>query len=147
MQNCRESGVNTKPAPEASMLGKGAELMGYYDTQTADPRAYIQAQKGAGAAGLAEIIFDLKKGSGLFGNTTNQEELLMALTVLSLDGEGAKEVQAAYKKLDGTNVYAVLDDELGGDMAMFAKAHWTACTGEGAEYAAGIKNIRARVKQ
>ena len=136
----------TEAAPDASMGGKAAEVMGWYDTQTADPRAYIQAQKGAAATGLAEIIFDLKKGGGLFGNTTNQEELLMALTVLSLDGEGAKEVQAAYKRLDGTNVYAVLDDELGGDMAMFAKAHWTACTGEGAEYAAGIKNIRSRVK-
>ena len=135
-------------APEASLVGKGAEVMGWYDTQTADPRAFLQAQKGAAASGLAELIFDLKKGSGLFGNTTNQEELLMALTVLSLDGKGAQEVQAAYKKLDGEmNVYAVLDDELGGDMAMFAKAHWTACTGEGAEYAAGIKNIRARIKQ
>ena len=137
----------TEAAEEASLMGKGAEIMGWYDTQTADPRAYIEAQKGAAATGLAEIIFDLKKGSGLFGNTTNQEELLMALTVLSLDGEGAKEVQAQYKRLDGTNVYAVLDDELGGDMAMFAKAHWTACTGEGSEYAAGIKNIRARVKK
>ena len=134
-------------AEGASLLGKGAELLGYYDTQTADPRAYIESQKGQAATGLAEIIFDLKKGSGLFGNTTNQEELLMACTILSLDGEGAKEVQAQYKRLDGTNVYAVLDDELGGDMAMFAKAHWTACTGEGSEYAAGIKNIRSRVKK
>jgi len=135
-------------APEASLGAKGAEAMGWYDTQTADPRSFIEAQKGAAATGLAEIIFDLKKGSGLFGNTTNQEELLMALTILSLDGKGAKEVQVAYKKLDGEmNVYAVLDDELGGDMSMFAKAHWTACTGEGAEYAAGIKNIRARIKK
>lgn len=134
-------------APEASMVAKGAEAMGWYDTQTADPRAFIQSQKAAAAAGVAELLFDLKKGSGLFGNTTNQEELLMALTILSLDGKGAKEVQTAYKRLDAKdNVYVVLDDELGGDMAMFAKAHWTACTGEGKTYAAGIANIRSRIK-
>ena len=72
---------------------------------------------------------------------------LFWLIILSLTPKGAKQVGAEYVKLDssGMNVYAVLDDELGGDMGMFAKAYWSGCTGEGI-YVEPINNIVAKIK-
>jgi hypothetical protein len=119
--------------------------MGWYDTLAADPNAYMSSLAEQDAASLAETILDLKKGSGLFGNTTDQEELAMALIITSLTPEGAKKVAAEYNKIDASSsVYAVIDDELGGDLGMFAKAYWSACTGEG-EYAGQVRNILSKI--
>lgn len=129
-----------------SFAGQAAEVMGWYDTLAADPNSYMASLQEQDAAGLAESILDLKKGSGLFGNTTDQEELAMAIIVTSLTPDGAKKVSAEYNKIDPSmSVYAVLDDELGGDLGMFAKAYWSACTGEGA-YAGPIQNILSKIK-
>lgn len=116
---------------EPGIVAKGAEIMNWYDTVTADPNLYVASLYGQGPAALADKILSLKKGSGFFGNTTNQEELCLALITISLTPDGAAEVQKEYQKLAGEKVYPVLDDELGGDLGLFAKAYWSACTGEG----------------
>jgi hypothetical protein len=102
---------------------------------------------GSDAAGLAQAILDLKKGSGLFGNTTDQEELAMALIILSLTPEGAKQVKDEYAKLDNVPVYAVIDDELGGDMGLFAKSYWSACTGDQGNMTGPINGILTKIRK
>ena len=114
----------------ASWVGNAAEIMGWYDTLAADPNAYMASLEGSDAASLAQAILDLKKGSGLFGNTTDQEELAMALIIVSLTPEGARKVKEEYAKLDNVPVHVVIEDELGGDMGLFVKSYWSACTGE-----------------
>ena len=122
--------------------------MGYYDTLAADPKAYIENAKKQGASDVASMLLDLKNGSGLFGNTTSQEECSIALLITGLTPEMAKEVSAEYKKIDvKSDVYGVIDDELGGDISIFTKAYWTACTGEGDEYSATIANVYSRIKK
>lgn len=132
---------------EGEGLGaKAAGALGYYDSQKADPSAFIENAKNQGASDIASMLLDLKNGSGLFGNTTNQEEGSIALLVTGLIPEMVKKVSAEYKKLDSKmDAYSVLDDELGGDMAIIAKAYWTGCTGEGEQYKAAINNIRTRI--
>ena len=132
----------------SNMASGGAEALGYYDSQKADPSAYIENAKNQGASDIASMLLDLKNGSGLFGNTTNQEEGSIALLVTGLIPEMVKKVSLEYIKLDPKmNAYAVLDDELGGDMAIIAKAYWTGCTGEGEQYKASINNIRTRISK
>ncbi len=139
------SGAVDQESAEPSFAGQAAEVMGWYDTLAADPSAYMTSLAEKDATSLAEAILDLKKGSGLFGNTTDQEELAMAIIITSLTPEGAKKVAAEYNKIDSSmSVYAVIDDELGGDLGMFAKAYWSACTGEGA-YSGPIKNILSKI--
>jgi hypothetical protein len=122
--------VDTQSSP--GFVANAAEVMGWYDTLTADPSAYIADIDEHESDTLASMILDLKNGSGFWGNTTNQEELAMALIITSLSPSGAKAVMAEYDLIDpGNSIYAVLDDELGGDMGMFAKAWWAACTGDG----------------
>lgn len=140
------SGAVDQGAEGPSFAGKAAEVMGWYDTLAADPNAYMASLAGSDAEGLAQAILDLKKGSGLFGNTTDQEELAMALIIVSLTPEGARKVKEEYAKLDNVPVYAVLDDELGGDMGMFAKAYWTACTGEG-NMSGPINSVLKKIKK
>jgi hypothetical protein len=126
---------------------KFSEIMGWYDNLAADPNAFINTTKNQGAQDLASMLLEFKQGSGFFGNTTNQEECAMALLITGLSPEMAKEVSAEYKKIDKETVYAVLDDELGGDQAIFAKTYWTACTGEGDKYKPYIKNTFDRIRQ
>jgi hypothetical protein len=40
----------------------------------------------------------------------------------------------------------VIDDELGGDMGLFAKSYWSACTGEG-NMTGPIKGILAKIRK
>ena len=134
---------------EPGIIAKGAEIMNWYDTVTADPSLYTQSLYGQGPMNLANELVKLKQGSGFFGNTTNQEELMLALIATSLTPAGASEVEIEYGRLAGGEggVYAMLDDELGGDMGMFAKAYWSAATGNGAYAApvqATLQNIRPR---
>jgi hypothetical protein len=139
------AGAVDQGAEGPSFVGQAAEVMGWYDTLAADPNAYAASLAEQDAASLAEAILNLKKGSGLFGNTTAQEELAMAIIITSLTPDGAKKVAAEYNKIDPSmSVYAVIDDELGGDLGMFAKAYWSACTGEGA-YAGPVKNILSKI--
>lgn len=125
-----------------------AEIMGYYDSLTADPSNYISDVKSSEPAKLAQMILDLKNGSGFWGNTTNQEELAMTLIITSITPESAMLVKSEYERLDvGNTIYAVLDDELGGDMGLFAKAWWAGCTGEGLNNHPEIKETRAQLKK
>lgn len=141
-------GSTPEGAAEPGLGAKAAEVMGYYDTMAADPSAYIANAKQQGASDIASMLLDLKNGSGLFGNTTDQEECSIALLITGLTPEMAKEVSAEYQKIDAKDtVYAVLDDELGGDISVLAKAYWTGCTGEGDEYKASIANILKRIKK
>jgi hypothetical protein len=131
---------------DAPWLGTAAEFMGWYDTLKADPSSYIESLQDQDAATLAEEILNLKKGTGIFGNTTDKEELAMALIITSLTPDSAKKVAAEYNKIDPSmSVYAVIEDELGGDLGMFAKAYWSACTGEGA-YVGPVSNIVSKIK-
>ena len=127
-------------------LGTAAEFMGWYDTLKADPSSYVESLQDQDAATLAEEILNLKKGTGIVGNTTDKEELAMALIITSLTPDSAKKVAAEYNKIDPSmSVYAVIEDELGGDLGMFAKAYWSACTGEGA-YVGPVSNIVSKIK-
>lgn len=142
------AGETPQGAEEPGLGAKGAEAMGWYDTMAADPSAYIENAKQQGASDIASMLLDLKNGSGLFGNTTDQEECSIALLITGLTPEMAKEVSVAYGKIDAKmNVYAVLDDELGGDISTLAKAYWTGCTGEGDEYKPAITNILEKIKK
>lgn len=135
------------PTSQADGLHVG-ELLGYYDTLAADPTKYLEDLKDQNAKLLANNLYSLKEGSGLFGNTTNQEELAMALLITSLDPEICPKISKHYKKLDPSGtVYGVIDDELEGDMGMFVKAWWTGCTGEGDDFAAKISNIYTAIKK
>lgn len=135
-------------AAEPGLGAKAAEVMGYYDTMAADPSAYIENAKNQGASDIASMLLDLKNGSGLFGNTTDQEEGCIALLITGLTPQMAKEVAAEYGKIDTKmNVYSVLDDELGGDISILAKAYWTGCTGEGDEYKSAISEIVKIIKK
>lgn len=137
-----------KKAEESNTSLNPAELMGYYDTLAADPNKYIEQSKGMGASDIASMLLDLKNGSGLFGNTTDQEECSIALLITGLTPEMARLVSAEYKKIDAKmDVYSVLDDELGGDIGIFAKAFWTGCTGEGESYKAAINNLVTKIKK
>lgn len=131
----------------AGFFGKAGEIMGWYDTFTADAGSFAASLQDKTAKELAEMLLDLKKGTGFFGNTTDQEELAMAVIITSLSPEGARQVQSEYSKIDPEmSVYALLSDELGGEVGMFAKAYWTGITGEGSEYASAIRNVRAKLK-
>jgi hypothetical protein len=131
----------------AGFFGKAGEIMGWYDTFTADAGSFAASLQDKTAKELAEMLLDLKKGTGFFGNTTNQEELAMTVIITSLSPEGARQVQSEYSKIDPEmSVYALLSDELGGEVGMFAKAYWTGITGEGTDYASAIRNIRAKLK-
>jgi hypothetical protein len=142
------AGETPDGAEEPGMFAKGAEAMGYYDTMAADPSKYIANAKQQGASDIASMLLDLKNGSGLFGNTTDQEECSIALLITGLTPEMAKEVSVEYQKIDAKDtVYSVLDDELGGDISVLAKAYWTGCTGEGDEFKAPIANILKRIKK
>jgi hypothetical protein len=133
-------------AEEPGMLAKGAEAMGYYDTMAADPSQFIENAKKQGASDIAAMLLDLKNGSGIFGNTTDQEECAIALLITGLTPEMAKEVNAAYSKIDvKSNIYDVIDDELGGDISILAKAYWSGCTGEGKDFDAAITKITDRI--
>ena len=133
---------------EPGLVAKAGEVMGYYDTLAADPNAYIENAKQQGASDIASMILDLKNGSGLFGNTTAQEECCIALLITGLTPEMAKQVSVEYAKIDiKSTVYQVLDEELDGEIEIFAKAFWTGCTGEGNDYKASIANIIKRIKK
>jgi len=137
---------STVSAP-AGFIGQAGEIMGWYDTLVADTGSFAASLQGQTAKQLAEKLLDLKGGTGFFGNTTDQEELAMAIIITSLTPEGAKSLQAEYSKIDPEmSVYALLDDEISGETGMFAKAYWTGLTGEGKEYASAIRNIRAKLK-
>jgi hypothetical protein len=135
-------------AEEPGMFAKGAEAMGYYDTLAADPSKFIENAKAQGASDIASMLLDLKNGSGIFGNTTDQEECAIALLITGLTPEMAKEVSTAYAKIDvKSNVYDVIEDELGGDISTLAQAYWTGCTGQGDDFKASIAKIIERIQK
>ena len=127
----------SKSESSAPSSGNPAEWLGWYDSLKADPNSYISEVKESSASNLADMIWQLSKGSGIFGNTTDQEELKLALIITSLKPEVAEDVKTAWEKLgDSRSIYSVLDEELGGafgtdDLVYFAKAWWASCTGDG----------------
>ena len=133
---------------EKGVIGTGAEMLGYYDKLKSDPQAYLENVKSQGSSDIASTLFELKNGSGLFGNTTNQEEGAIALLITGLIPEMINLVKDQYSKIDPKmSVYSVLDDELDGDISIFAKAYWTGCTDEGSDYKAPIDEIIKRLKK
>jgi hypothetical protein len=90
------AGETPEGAEEPGLGAKAAEVMGYYDTLAADPSKYIANAKQQGASDIASMLLDLKNGSGLFGNTTDQEECSIALLITGLTPEMAKEVSVEY---------------------------------------------------
>jgi len=132
-------------AADASGFGKFSEVMGWYDTLAADPQAYIDSVKLQGEEELASMIYELKEGTGFWGNTTNQEELAMALIITSMTAEAAVRVKEEYSKLTGGSVDAVLADELGGDMGTLASTWWKVISG--GEAPTDVKSIKSRINQ
>jgi len=128
------AGDNNSP-DSAGMVATAAEVMGWYDTLTSDPAKYIadiididEEDKGTT---LASMLMDLKDGTGFWGNTTDQEELAMALIITSISPEGADSINSEYSKLDiEMNVGSLLSDELGGDLGKFATYWWNAISGD-----------------
>ena len=116
---------------DASGLEMTGEILGWYDSLAADPTATVSQVKQTAPKALAEQLLDLKNGSGIWGNTTNQEELMMALIITSVTHKGANEIENEYNRLDPNagGVYAVLKDELGGDEATIALKWWAGCMG------------------
>lgn len=121
------------------------EFLGYYDALTANPSSFINSLNVA-AEELAQKLKDFKEGTGLFGNTTDQEELAIALIILNLNRETAKLVSEKYKKLTGSTIVNLIEDELEEDMAYFAEAYWYGLTGEGNESTiTRITNLYTRI--
>ena len=77
-----------------------AEIMGWYDSTTADPSSFIAGVKDSDGETLAQMLVDLKNGTGFWGNTTDNEELQIALIITSLSPQGAKEVDEEYRQID-----------------------------------------------
>jgi hypothetical protein len=126
----------------AGFVGKASEVMGWYDTVKADPSSYIESNvKGKGADQLAEMLIMLQDGGGIFGNTTDQEELQIALILTSIDPDLAREVDSKFSKKGEGTVSQLIEDELGGDLAIITKAVWDGMTGErdSSKYASKIK--------
>jgi hypothetical protein len=126
----------------AGFIGKASEVMGWYDTVKADPSSYIESNvKGKGADQLAEMLIMLQDGGGIFGNTTDQEELQIALILTSIDPDLAREVDSKFSKKGEGTVSQLIEDELGGDLAVITKAAWDGMTGErdSSRYASKIK--------
>lgn len=115
-----------------------AEIMGWYDSLTADPESYVENVKAEGSGKLAETLLMLKDGSGLFGNTTDQEELQIALILTSIDSETAKEVEAEYQRKGEGTVTELIIDELGGDLATITAGVWKGLTGNSTRYVSKI---------
>jgi hypothetical protein len=136
-----ETGYNS------GFLAGAGEVMGWYDGISADPNQFLDQVKDGDPSTLAEILIDLREGSGLFGNTTNQEELQMALIITSLTPENARKVMEQYSKKGGGPISALLDDELGGDMSMMAVAYWAACTGDGIKSVPHVAKSYAGIKK
>lgn len=132
----------------SGIMASGAEIMGWYDGVSADPNQFLDKVESSDETALAEMLVDLEEGSGFWGNTTNQEELQIALIITSLSPENAKKVQTEYQK-KGSNqtIYALLDDELGGDMGMMAKSWWAACTGDGIDKVPYVTSTLAKIKK
>lgn len=116
---------------DASGLEVAGEILGWYDSLAADPSQEIAQVKQSTPQALAEQILQLKNGSGIWGNTTNQEELMMALIITSVTHEAAAQIEEEYNKLDPNagGVLAVLKDELGGDEGLLAQTYWAGCLG------------------
>jgi len=108
------------------------EVMGWYDTMTADPNAYLEDLVGKSEDNLANMIWELSEGTGIWGNTTNKEELAIALIITSLTPGSAKKVQTAFADLEteSRTIHSILVDELGGNLEDIATTWWSACTGE-----------------
>ena len=70
----------------------------------------------------------------------------MALIILSLTPEGAKQVREEYSKIDNSTVVAVLNDELDGDLGILTKAYWSGCTGEG-NFNGPINQILSKIRK
>jgi hypothetical protein len=108
------------------------EVLGWYDTMTADPNAYLEDLVGKSEDNLANMIWELSEGTGIWGNTTNKEELAIALIITSLTPGSAKKVQTAFADLEteSRTIHSILVDELGGNLEDIATTWWSACTGE-----------------
>jgi hypothetical protein len=125
-----------------------AEVLGYYDTLAADPKNYVNSIKEKDAKAIANNLLELKNGSGLFRNTTDQEELAIGLLITSLTPEMCKKVAKYYSKIDpGNTVYNVITDELGGDLKIFTSAYWSGCTGEAGEYTDKINQVYSSIME
>ena len=122
-----------------------AEIMGWYDTLTADPESYVEDVKTEGSDKLAETLLMLKDGSGIFGNTTDQEELQIALILTSINSETARKVETEYQRKGEGTVSELINDELGGDLATITSGVWAGLIG--AEGSSSVKYADRFIKQ
>lgn len=129
---------------QGNWLEDTGEFLGYYDAMAADPNKFINSLSKSSDQ-IAQSLKDYKEGTGFFGNTTDQEELAIVLTIMNLNRATAKLVSERYKKLTGSSVANLINDELEGGMAEFASAHWYALTGEGdGDGASKVKDLYSR---
>ena len=98
-------------AKKVNDIGAGAtftEVMGWYDTVTADPESFIQSIEGQGLKGLAMKMKNLADGI-----TSRGDELAMALIVTSLKPSAVKKLNSEYEKIstDGSSMLKDLEYE------------------------------------
>lgn len=105
------------------------EIMGWYDSLAKNPESYIKDVKSEGSDKLAETLIMLQDGTGIFGNTTDQEELQIALILTSITPDIAREVDAEFKRKGEGSVSDLISDELGGDLAIITNSVWNGMIG------------------
>jgi len=107
----RNAALATLAAKKVNDVGAGAtftEIMGWYDTITADPESFIQSIEGQGLKGLAMKMKNLADGI-----TSRGDELAMALIVTSLKPLAVKKLNDEYQKIskDGSSMLKDLEYE------------------------------------
>jgi hypothetical protein len=124
------------------------EFLGYYDAMAADPNKFVNSVKQMSVPkDIAQQLKNYKDGSGLFGNTTDQEELAISLMLMYMNPIMANEVNAQFTKLAGMDLYAMVDDELEDVMGYFVKAYLHATLGLGQDsIAQKVDQVYARIK-
>ena len=133
---------------QGNMAEDTFELLGYYDAMASDPNKFITSIKGMAAPEqIAQQLKNYADGSGFFGNTSDQEELGIALMLMYMNPIMAKEVNDKFSKLKGMDLYAMVDDELEDVMGYFAKAYLHATLGLGQdEIAQKVDQVYSRIK-
>ncbi len=129
-----------------SWYANGAEVMGWYDSLTADPAQYVAETSTYSARELAVKIDD-KANGGMFGFTSDQDELAIALIITSLTSDMAKKLDKEYTKISGETMIETLRSELDGDVETLVIPYWVSLIeGGDDELLTQINTMKSRFK-
>lgn len=104
-------------------LANSAEVMGWYDSLTADPAKYAAETSTYSARELALKIDKFADG-GMFGFTSDQDELAIALIITSLTSDMAKKLDIEYTNISGKSMIETLRSELDGTVEDLVIPYW-----------------------